>query len=69
MAYSNVPFDASSPLAAFLQRSPHRISVTMPQALHDWIHEQASLEGRSASNLCAHLLEMAREHRRANGHG
>ncbi len=69
MTYSPVPFDARPSLTAFLQRSPHRISVTVPQVLHDWIHEQASMEGRSASNLCAHLLEVAREQRRAAGQG
>lgn len=41
------------------QRSPQRISVTLPWALYQRLLERAAHEGRSVSNLSAHLLEGA----------
>ena len=39
------------------RRSPQRVSITLPWALHCQLREQADYEGRSLSNLAAHLLE------------
>jgi hypothetical protein len=44
------------PLAA---RRPRRLTITVPEFLFHWIFERADQEGRSASNLAAHLLERA----------
>lgn len=34
-----------------------RITVTIPERVHYWIHERSVREGRSASNLIAVLLQ------------
>jgi hypothetical protein len=39
------------------RRSPQRISITLPWHLHCQLRERADYEGRSLSNLAAHLLE------------
>jgi hypothetical protein len=39
------------------RRSPQRISITLPWHLHCQLRERADYEGRSLSNLVAHLLE------------
>lgn len=49
-----------SPLASRLdviQRKPQRITVTVNWNLHHLLHMRAATEGRSLSNLVAHLLE------------
>jgi predicted HicB family RNase H-like nuclease len=40
-------------------RKPQRLSVTVSWSLHQRLEERASYEGRSLSNLVAHLLEAA----------
>ena len=45
-----------SPVAP-MQRRPQRISVTISWALHQRLLKRSDLEGRSLSNLAAHLLE------------
>ncbi|MFN9924174.1 MAG: ribbon-helix-helix domain-containing protein [Cyanobacteriota bacterium] len=40
-----------------VQRSPRRVSVTIPHALYAELLERSDLEGRSVSNLAAFLLE------------
>jgi hypothetical protein len=46
-----------------MQRTPQRVSVTLPWALHQRLLQHSDLEGRSLSNLCAHLLELASTNR------
>jgi len=41
--------------AAF--RKPRRISITVPENVYNKLAECSTLEGRSISNLAAHLLE------------
>ncbi len=40
-------------------RSPVRISVTIPDSVHEGLNLVASEQGRSLSNLAAYLLEWA----------
>ena len=40
-----------------MQRRPQRISVTISWALYQRLLERSDFEGRSLSNLAAHLLE------------
>ncbi|WP_255116846.1 MULTISPECIES: ribbon-helix-helix domain-containing protein [unclassified Synechococcus] len=40
-----------------MQRSPMRLSVTVPYRLYQMLHERSDLEGRSMSNLAAYMLE------------
>lgn len=47
---------ATLPLAA---RKPVRLSITIPHGIYLRIEQQASYEGRSMSNLAAHLLEIS----------
>jgi len=41
------------------QRHPVRISATLPAVVAAWLIREATVQGRSVSNLIAHLLEMA----------
>ena len=41
-------------------RRPQRITITISWALHQWLLDRSDQEGRSLSNLAAHLLESAR---------
>ncbi len=47
------------PAANLLQRKPQRMTITVSWALMDRLQKRADLEGRSLSNLAAHLLEVA----------
>ena len=40
-------------------RSPVRISITIPDSVHDGLARIANQQGRSLSNLAAYLLEWA----------
>jgi hypothetical protein len=40
-------------------RSPQRVSITLNWALHQRLLRRSDWEGRSLSNLAAHLLEQA----------
>jgi hypothetical protein len=42
-----------------MQRSPKRMSVTMPGLLYVKVITMADKQGRSASNFCAFLIERA----------
>ena len=42
-----------------LKRSTQRLSVSVPNGLQRRLQDQADLEGRSLSNLCAFLLELS----------
>ena len=39
------------------QRKPHRISITVSWGLYKKLQTQCDAEGRSLSNLAAHILE------------
>jgi predicted DNA binding CopG/RHH family protein len=47
------------PASELLLRKPQRICATLPWHLVQRLQERASYEGRSMSNLIAHLLEAA----------
>jgi type II secretory pathway component PulK len=42
-----------------MQRAPQRISITLSWQLHQRLLQRSDWEGRSLSNLAAHLLENA----------
>jgi hypothetical protein len=44
---------------AIAKRSPARITITVSYALNERVVHTALEQGRSISNLCAHLLEVA----------
>lgn len=44
---------------AIAKRSPRRVSITVNNQLHDRLMAAALDQGRSVSNLCAHLLEVS----------
>ena len=52
---------AQLPLSAadLLRRRPTRVTTTLSWDLHQRLQARADLEGRSLSNLTAHLLEVA----------
>ncbi len=54
---------------SLLQRKPTRLTAVFPYAVASWLFEQATIQGRSVSNLICHLVEMAmrREQARAEG--
>jgi hypothetical protein len=43
-----------------LRRRPQRVTATLPWHLVQHLQERADFEGRSLSNLIAHLLEAAK---------
>ena len=45
--------------AHLLQRKPQRMTITVSWALLDRLQQRSDAEGRSLSNLAAHLLEVA----------
>jgi len=45
------------PAFELARRSPKRVCATLPWALHCQLRDRADIEGRSLSNLVAHLLE------------
>jgi hypothetical protein len=47
------------PAAHLLQRKPQRMTITVSWALLDRLQQRSDAEGRSLSNLAAHLLEVA----------
>ncbi len=53
----SLPGSSATPRLAIAQRSPRRLSVTIPFTLHQQLLERSDLEGRSVSNLAAYLLE------------
>jgi hypothetical protein len=46
-------------------KRPRRVNVTVSEALLEGLQRCADDEGRSLSNLCAHLLETGLERRQA----
>lgn len=53
--------DHSDPLARPKDRRPQRITITVSWATHRYLLERSQDEGRSLSNLAAHLLEQSRD--------
>jgi hypothetical protein len=45
--------------ADLLRRKPQRMTITVSWALLDKLQRRSDAEGRSLSNLAAHLLEIA----------
>lgn len=41
------------------QRKPYRLTAVFPFAVAQWLFSHAAEQGRSVSNLIAHLVEMA----------
>jgi hypothetical protein len=53
------PLEGLQPSAAeLMRRRPLRITSTLPWLLVQRLQSRADMEGRSLSNLIAHLLEM-----------
>ena len=50
---------AAVPASELARRKPSRISATLPWSLVQRLEERACYEGRSLSNLIAHILEGA----------
>ena len=50
---------AAVPASQLARRKPSRISATLPWSLVQRLEERAAYEGRSLSNLIAHILEGA----------
>lgn len=42
-----------------MRRAPQRVSITLNWQLHQRLLDRSDREGRSLSNLAAHLLELA----------
>jgi len=42
-----------------MRRTPQRASITLNWHLYQRLQQRADMEGRSFSNLAAHLLELA----------
>ena len=47
------------PRISVMQRSSKRLTTTLPWAVSERLQQRADDEGRSISNLMAHLLEVA----------
>jgi len=47
------------PASELLRRKPQRVTATLPWHLVQNLQQRADFEGRSLSNLIAHLLEAA----------
>ncbi len=47
------------PQVPFARRHPQRISITLNWATYQLLLDRSDLEGRSLSNLAAHLLEVS----------
>jgi hypothetical protein len=54
-----LPSALPQPAVNLLSRKPQRITITVPWALRERLQNRADHEGRSLSNLMAHLLETA----------
>lgn len=50
---------ATNPPVRLYMRKPRRVSVTVSQGVMERLQRHSDEQGRSASNLAAHLLETA----------
>ncbi|NBS93200.1 MAG: hypothetical protein EBS91_04320 [Betaproteobacteria bacterium] len=57
MASFNCPATTAATLVPPSRRSPQRITITITWATHQQLLSRSDDEGRSLSNLAAHLLE------------
>ena len=59
-APAKLPHGAALPATAaeLAKRKPVRVTLTMSWHTHQLLLERSGFEGRSLSNLCAHLLEL-----------
>jgi hypothetical protein len=48
------------PASELLRRKPQRVTATLPWQLVQDLQQRADFEGRSLSNLIAHLLEASK---------
>jgi hypothetical protein len=51
--------DTMTPNAALLMRKPKRVSITVSHIVIERLQRLSDEQGRSTSNLAAHLLEVA----------
>lgn len=54
---NNQPLTSASADLPAYKRSPQRITITVSWRLHQKLLARSGMEGRSLSNLAAHLLE------------
>lgn len=59
MTRFNQPSYTTASVVPAYARHPQRISITLNWQLHQWLVERSDHEGRSLSNLAAHLLELS----------
>jgi hypothetical protein len=52
------PATAAVSAAEVAKRRPQRVTITLAWGTHERLLERSGFEGRSLSNLCAHLLEL-----------
>ena len=55
----SAPMEAPARALDLMRRKPQRVSITLNWSLHQRLMERCDFEGRSLSDLAAHLLEMA----------
>lgn len=57
--FNRTPQRPASPgaLVPLHKRNPQRITITVSWSMHQWLLDRSDQEGRSLSNLAAHLLE------------
>lgn len=53
------PSTAMTPKIAYAMRKPKRVSITVSHSVVDRLQRLSDEQGRSTSNLAAHLLEVA----------
>ena len=56
---ASAPMEAPVRASDVMRRTPQRVCATLPWHLHQRLQDRADHEGRSLSNLIAHLLEVA----------
>ena len=54
----NCPTTTVASLVPPCRRNPQRITITISWSTHQLLMDRSSYEGRSMSNLAAHLLEL-----------
>ena len=59
MTSLNSDYSARASGVQLISRHPQRISITISWALHQRLMTKSDWEGRSLSNLAAHLLELS----------
>ena len=57
---ASAPMEAPVRASDLLRRKPQRVTATLPWHLVQNLQQRADFEGRSLSNLIAHLLEASK---------